>query len=119
MKKEEPIRKVGKKIRKGDRVIVTAGNYKGQIGTVLSCAAEKAVVQGVNVRTRHMKGRGQQPGQRITLEKPIHISNISLCSSEDKPVKLKVRFDDNGERQFVYKRDGTEVLHRVIKKPAQ
>lgn len=115
---KEESKKVSKKIRKGDKVLVLAGNYKGQSGTVLSCKGETALVQGINVRTRHLKGRGEQKGQKITLEKPVHISNLCPCTNDEKPMKLKVRIDDKGQRQMIYKRDGAEVLYRQVKKPA-
>lgn len=112
--------KVSKKIRKGDKVLIIAGNYKGESGTVLSCSGEKVVVQGVNVRTRHMKGRGEQKGQKVTMEKPLHISNMRPCTADNKPLKLKVRLDNKGARQLYYKRDGgADVKYRDIKKPAQ
>ena len=44
-----------KKIRKGDKVVGIAGNYRGQSGTVLSCNGDKVIVQGLNVRKKHVK----------------------------------------------------------------
>jgi large subunit ribosomal protein L24 len=118
MKEEQ--QRVSKKIRKGDKVLITSGNYKGQSGTVLSCAGEKVVVQGINVRTRHMKGRGEQKGQKITIEKPVHISNMRPCGADNKPLKLKVRLDEQGARQLYYNKDGgAPVVYREIKKQAK
>ncbi len=106
-----------KKIRKGDKVIAISGNDRGQTGTVLSCSGEKAIVQGLNVRKKHVKpSQENQRGGIIELEKPIHISNLKVCSAEGKPVKLKVRETKNGERELVYRHDGREVLHRSVKK---
>lgn len=116
--KEETKNKVCKKIRKGDHVLVTSGNYRGQYGLVRTCMGDKIIVEGINVRTRHVKKQGDRPGQKITIEKPIHISNVRLCTKEAKPLKVKIRFDDQGARQLYYKRDGNDVLHRPIKKPA-
>lgn len=111
------IKKVSKKIRKGDRVMAIAGNYKGMTGTVMSCNGEQIIVQGLNVRKRHMRGRGQnQKGQIIQLEKPIHISNLKVCNDEEKPLKLHVRCNENGSRELVHTIDSKEVVHRVLKK---
>lgn len=111
------INRISKKIRKGDRVIAISGNYKGMSGTVMSCMGDRIIVQGLNVRKRHMKGRGQnQKGQIVQLEKPIHISNLKICTEEEKPVKLHVRVTESGSRELVYKLDSKEVLHRAIKK---
>lgn len=109
------IRVVGK-IRKGDQVIAITGNDKGQIGTVLSRKGERAVVQGLNVRKKHVKATQNAPGSIISLEMPIHISNLKICV-EGKPVKLKIRTSEEGERQFVYQKGDQEVVYRSVKKP--
>lgn len=120
MKNDQKLEKpVSKKIRKGDKVVAIAGNYRGLSGTVLSCKGEKVVVQGLNVRKRHMKGRGDKKGQIIELEKPIHISNLRACNDEEQPVKLRVRVTKKGERELVYKRDSEDVLYRSIKKSSK
>jgi large subunit ribosomal protein L24 len=106
-----------KKIRKGDKVIAIAGNYRGQTGTVLHCSGDKVIVQGLNIRKKHVKPTQQnQRGGIIELEKPIHISNLKVCTADEKPVKLKVRTDKKGERQLVYQEGSQEVLHRSLKK---
>ena len=44
------------------------------------------------MRKKHVKPSQQnQRGGIIELEKPIHISNLKVCTADDKPVKLKVR----------------------------
>jgi len=117
MKDKPKAKRVSKKIRKGDRVLAIAGNYKGMSGTVMSCDGEKIIVQGLNVRKRHMKGNGQnQKGQIVQLEKPIHISNLKLCLEDQTPIKLHVRTTEAGDRELVYTADSKEVVHRAIKK---
>lgn len=105
-----------KKIRKGDKVIAIAGNHSGQSGTVLSCAGDRVIVQGLNIRKKHLKAQQGQPGRIVEMEKPIHISNLKVCTADDKPVKLKVRVNKSGERELVYHVDSKEVLHRSLKK---
>lgn len=108
--------KRSKKIRKGDKVIAIVGNNRGQTGTVLSCNGDKVVVQGINVRKRHQKRSQERPqGGVIELEKPIHISNVRLCINDEKPVKVKVRANSNGERELYYL-DGEQTgVYRSIK----
>ena len=50
-------------IKKGDTVIVTAGNDKGRTGEVLRVLtdADRVVVQGVNMRTKHLKPSQDNP----------------------------------------------------------
>ena len=109
---------INKKIRKGDKVVAIAGNYRGQTGTVLSRSGEKALVEGINVRKKHVKKSEAQPkGGIIDIEKPIHISNLKVCDANDKAVKLKVRIASKGQRELCYKEDGKEVVYRAVKKP--
>jgi len=106
-----------KKIRTGDTVVAIAGNYKGQTGTVLSVVADKAVVQGLNVRKKHVKKSEQMPeGGIIQIEKPLHISNLKVCVDGDKGVKLKIRAGSNGERELYYVDGENEVTYRSLKK---
>lgn len=106
-----------KKIRKGDKVMAISGNERGKSGTVLSILNDKAIVQGLKIQKKHVKPTQQnQKGGIIELEKPIHISNLKLCNTDDTPVKVKVKSTKNGERQLVYKIDGKETLHRNVKK---
>lgn len=115
--KDKNVKRVSKKIRKGDTVMAIAGNYKGQTGTVLSVDADKAVVQGLNVRKKHVRRSEQMPqGGIIELEKPIHISNLMICVDDEQPVKVKVKADESGERQLYYKKGDAEVTYRSLKK---
>lgn len=106
-----------KKIRKGDKVIVLSGNDRGQTGSVLRIIGSKAIVQGINIRKKHVKRSEAHPqGGIIEIEGPIHLSNLQVCTDDNKPVKLKVRVDEHGNRALYYKIDGQDVLYRTIKK---
>ena len=66
-------------VRKGDAVLVIAGNDKGRTGTILQVLREKnrVVVEGVNMRWRHRKPTQQNPkGERVQRESAIHASNV-------------------------------------------
>jgi large subunit ribosomal protein L24 len=117
MKKIEIISNKSKKIRKGDKVIAIAGNNRGKIGTVLSCSGEKVLVQGLNVRKKHVKPSQQnQRGGIMTMETSIHVSNLKVCTADETPIKLKVSETKNGERQLVYMDNDKEILYRSLKK---
>lgn len=106
-----------KKIRKGDKVIVTTGNYGGQVGTVLKRVGDKVIIQGINMRKKHIKRSQQNPkGSIITIERPVHVSNVQLCVGENTPVKLKVQVDKKGNRSLYYFEGEREVIYRPIKK---
>lgn len=108
-----------KKIRKGDKVLVIAGNYRGKTGNVLKRTGEKVVVQGINMRKKHVKANQQNPkGSIITIECPLHISNVKVCVGDDKPVKLKVKENKQGERHLYYLDGGKPVDYRPVRAKA-
>lgn len=106
---------MSKWIRKDDRVVVITGNDKGKTGMVLARKKDKVVVQGVNLRKKHMKRTQQtQAAQIIEMEMPIHISNIAFCGGEARPVKVKVKIEKD-KKKLVYSDKGKEVVLREQK----
>jgi large subunit ribosomal protein L24 len=76
-------------IKKGDTVKVIAGADKGTEGKVLEVLvdADRVIVEGVNRVKRHTRagqdGQGSTGGI-ITVEAPIHASNVMLVTGEGK-----------------------------------
>jgi len=69
------------RIRKGDMVEILAGNDRGKRGRVLRMIRDKdrIVIQGVNLRWKHMRKSQQMPqGGRMRREMPLHVSNVML-----------------------------------------
>ena len=62
--------------------------------------ANRAVVQGVNVATKHTKPRGMgQPGGIVEVEATIHLSNLKLVDPKtDTPTKVGFRVLDDGRK---------------------
>lgn len=105
-----------KKVRAGDKVLVIAGNCRGQTGKVLRCQGEKVLVQGINLRKKHVKPTQQNPkGNVMEMEKPIHISNVCVCDDENNRLKLKVQTENNGTKVLVNTKDGNKT-YRTLKK---
>lgn len=100
-------------IRKGDRVKVIRGNYRGQEGTVLRVDREKTrvVVEGVNLRKRHRSPSAQDPdGGIISFEAPIHASNVMLIdTSTGEPTRVRVQVSGDGTKERVSTRSGRVV----------
>jgi len=82
-------------IKKGDQVVVIAGNDKDRKAPreVLAVYPLKSriVVDGVNIRTKHQKPNSQNPqGAIVKQEAAIHISNVMLWDAEAKaPSRVK------------------------------
>jgi len=69
------------KIRKDDMVVVIAGSDKGKQGKVLSVdpKANKVLVEGVQVASKHYKARRQgEEGGIIKKETPVFASKVML-----------------------------------------
>lgn len=110
---------MSKWIKKGDRVLVIAGNDRGKTGEVLSRGEERVLIQGVNVRKKHMKPTQQTQGGRIIeMEVPIHISNVCLCDKEGNRLKLQVKQEKNGQKDLVHKKGEKGAVHRSMRKGA-
>ena len=72
------------KIKVGDTVKVIAGDNKGSEGKVLQILRERnrAVVEGVNLVSKHTKPNAQNPqGGIVKKEASIHISNLGLVEN--------------------------------------
>ncbi len=67
-------------IKKGDKVMVIAGNYKGETGEVLEVFPDKyrAIVDNVNMVKKHRKPTQNNPGGISEIPAPLHISNLML-----------------------------------------
>jgi large subunit ribosomal protein L24 len=75
-------------IKKGDNIAVITGDSKGKQGRVLSIDVEKerALVEGVNLISKHTKPNAKSPqGGIVKKEAPIHVSNLMLLDASGKP----------------------------------
>ncbi len=111
---------MSKWIKKGDLVLVLAGNEKGKTGEVLSRKKDRVLVQGINIRKKHMKQRSQEvPSDIVSIEVPIHISNVAICDKDGKKLKLKFVSDEKGTKSLCYDKDSKTETYRTLKKPAK
>jgi large subunit ribosomal protein L24 len=97
-------------VRKGDRVRVISGNYRGQEGTIMRVEPDKnrVVVEGVNVRKRHRKPSQTDPeGGIVSFEAPIHASNVMLLDpASGEPTRIRSQAGEDGKRERVAVRSG-------------
>jgi len=68
-------------VKKGDNVIVLAGNDKGKTGKILRAfpREDRVLVEGVNIKKVHEQGKKKE-AKGIIIEKsfPIHVSNVKI-----------------------------------------
>ena len=100
-------------IKKGDTVYVNAGEDKGKIGRVLRVLVkeQRAVVEGINMVSKHTKPNAKHPqGGIITMEAPVHVSNLNLLDPKsNRPTRIGRRFDEAGKKVRYSKKSGEEI----------
>ena len=85
------------KIKKGDKVLVIAGNSKGSTGEVLEVfpAKQRIIVEGTNLVKKHQKPTNDSPGGIVDVAAPIHISNVKLVDPKSgNPTRVGRRVED-------------------------
>ncbi|MCE9618545.1 MAG: 50S ribosomal protein L24 [Planctomycetes bacterium] len=107
-------------VRKGDMVLVRAGNQRGTVAEVLAVIPDdnRVIVKGVNVRTHHLKKTQARPqGGLLKQEAPIHMSNVSPVV-DGKPTRVRFQTKSDGSKVRVAARTGKELhtLHAPSKK---
>ena len=98
------------KIKKGDLVRVIAGKDKDKEGKVTSVDVKnhKAIVEGINMVTKHAKPSAQnQNGGIVHQEAPIDISNIMLVH-KGKTTKIGYKMD--GDKKVRVAKSTGEVI---------
>jgi large subunit ribosomal protein L24 len=94
------------KIKKGDQVVVVAGENKGAKGTVLKILynSNKAIVEGVNTVKRHTKPNSENPkGGIVEKQLPINISNLSLMTKDGEKTRVGYKVE-NGKKVRISKK---------------
>ena len=103
------------RIKKGDTVLVIAGKDKGLTGTVLNVNSKtgRVTVEGVNRVKRHTKEetgqRGAKVGGILTVEAPIHYSNVMILADDSKGTRIAVRKNEDGKNVRISRRTGGDI----------
>jgi len=108
--KNMPSKRIKMRIRKGDTVQVINGKDKGKTGEVLRTLPiqNHVVVEGVNLRTRHLKPTQEgESGRIVTEEASLHASKVMIYSKEKKVAsKVEVFVDKDGNKKRRLKKTG-------------
>lgn len=106
------------KVKKGDTVLVIAGNSNGKTGKVLavSPSTNRVIVEGVNIITKAKKARtAQEKSQLVKMEAPINASNVMVvCPACNKATRVAHK-EENGKSVRVCKKCGA-ILDAAPKK---
>ena len=97
-------------IRKGDTVKVIAGDDKGKTGKVLEVilSKQRALVEGVNIATKHEKpSAGKPEGGIKKVESAVHVSNLMLVDpATGKTIRTGRKLNDKNKLQRYSKKTG-------------
>ncbi len=103
-------------IKKGDQVVVISGADKDRSTpkAVLSVIPDektpRVLVEGVNIKTRHLKPNAQNPqGSIVKQEAPIAMSNVMLCDAKAAATtKIKLERKE-GKEIIISKKSGDGI----------
>ncbi|MDD3506968.1 MAG: 50S ribosomal protein L24 [Parabacteroides sp.] len=100
-------------IKKGDIVFVNTGEDKGKTGRVLQVlvADQRAVVEGVNMVSKHTKPNAKNPQGGIEKkEASIHISNLNVVDPKSgKATRIGRKLNAEGSLVRYSKKSGEEI----------
>ncbi len=105
---DKKVIKVKLHVKKGDTVKILSGDDKGKTGKVLKVipTVSRALVEGVNIVTKHRKPTAQNTGGKIDkIEAPVHVSNLMVVVSGT-PTRIGRKINADGKLQRIAKRTG-------------
>lgn len=100
-------------IRKGDEVVITAGDFKGKTGTVvrIDTKNDRVVVHGSGIEgiTKNMRPTRANPqGGRVELDRSFHLSNVSPAV-DGKATRVRFQTKKDGSKVRVAANGGKEL----------
>lgn len=98
-------------IKTGDKVVVNAGDDKGKTGTVVKVFPKesRAIVEGLNMVTKHRKPTQTSPGGIEQIEAPIHISNLQVVDPQTGKATRVGRREEAGKLVRYSKKSGNTI----------
>ncbi|MEM8898638.1 MAG: 50S ribosomal protein L24 [Bacteroidota bacterium] len=101
-------------IRKGDTVRVLSGRDRGKEGEVMVVMPKegKAIVQGINMVSKHTRPNQQNPnGGILQQEAPINVSKLMLIDPKTKqPTRIGRVKNENGKGWVRVSKKSGEII---------
>ena len=121
-------------LKKGNTVKILAGDEKGKTGEIIEIIKlisrrgilnKRAIVKGLNLVKKHQKATKESKGGVVSIEKSIHLSNLSLVQSDKKSVEEKKEVSKKeiknkkpkveGEKKIMKKNSAKKDIKKVLK----
>ena len=109
-------------LKKGNTVKILAGDEKGKTGEIIEIIKlisrrgilnKRAIVKGLNLVKKHQKATKENKGGVVSIEKSIHLSNLSLVQSDKKSVEGK---KEVSKKEIINKKPKVESEKKKMKK---
>ncbi|MCU0449403.1 MAG: 50S ribosomal protein L24 [Bernardetiaceae bacterium] len=111
--KHKPLPKIKFHVRRGDLVMIIAGDEKGKTGVIKEMIVERhrAIVEGLNLSKKAVKPSNEVPeGGFIEKEMSIHISNLMLVDPKSgKPTRIGRRRNASNKLERYAKKSGETI----------
>lgn len=100
-------------IKKGDNVMVIAGDYKGSQGKVLEVDAGKyrAIVEGIALVSKHTRPDAKNPkGGIVKKESFVNLSNLMVIDGSGKATRVSRKVDEKSGKSVRVSKKSGEVI---------
>jgi large subunit ribosomal protein L24 len=98
------------KIKKGDKVVVIAGKDRGKTGVVAEAFPKtgRILIEGINLKKKHEKPRGDRKGRVVERAMPFHVSNAMIVDPKTGTGSRVGIKRVSGARTRIAKKSGSE-----------
>ena len=99
-----------RRLKTGDKVVVIAGTNKGKEGKIIRVLEDKVIIEGVNIREKHLKPKNNNgTGEIVEREAPIHASNVMpIDPKTKKPTRVGIEIKD-GKKIRIAKKSNEKI----------
>ena len=108
------------KLKLNDLVMIIAGKDKGKSGkiTKIDHKNNRITVEKVNMRTKHIKAKQNQPGEKISFEAPFSASNAMVIDPKtSKPTRIQYKVLASGKKERISSKSQTSLDNQTADAP--